>query len=339
MFKPALVCEYAPRRSRQQPTPLLPGASLLDILVLLLVTPGWVVCRAATYEVEGTAQETYRKIEGYPNPDRAYAFTVSVAGSNWFIKLVQTSSVPAVPPGMTWFTGKPDYVAAASDGPWFYEVRSYESHVRANPEQANAGEALRGPGCVPFSTDETILALWYAFASANSFPPGKNGFLDPMERLPQSAYYGNRERVPAAWRLDDLEPHLPAFIVTSNYCARSGPATGRAPSEIRFMRRSEQDEMRPNTNVVLVASDHTNCSGLHLPTRVDFHYFNCGSTGQFSCLPRKRLTVVAQSTKSRCLTTNFVPTIPSPSFVTDLRFYTSNPPRSVMRLTNQWPNH
>jgi hypothetical protein len=127
--------------------------------------------------------------------------------------------------------------------------------------------------------------------------------------------------VPAGWRLNEAPPFLPTYLVTSNYLPHSGR---RRTFELLAAAGA-------TTNFVLSVQEYKDIAGLRLPkvTKLDYFYpHRVGNrkTGAIEA-PNNGITrIVAQDFKTNVSVTNFVPTLPRDSTVTDYTGLTRSPP-------------
>jgi hypothetical protein len=290
---------------------------------------------AVEFEARGTVREEYASWGARSGFIRTYAFTAAVKGSNWFIELLpghyeQPPMLPDAAASLSFVT--PDSWRAGADGDNLFYVVSYESAPRTDPPARNSAEAFRRPGRVPFGVDESLLAVWYLFASADYLRARQTPLLTPLDAIPSARYLTNLIQVPARWRCAPHPPGLPSWIVMSNYSTlRSSSAPERSVLYPGFS--------APHTNVCLWVDAWTNAGPLYLPARARLLYFSSprldgvGVTNRL----RKRVEIALGSVTNRVSRADFIPPLPGATRIVDFRFLASNPPVAVHVLTNAWP--
>lgn len=308
--------------------PRLAPIALAGVVLGLLVAKSWSVEDAYHYEVSGLIEETQFG-SGMDTPLRRQSmFTASVVGCRWFIRLVPHNWPH--PPPIVLGTNRvvpvvPRYLESGSDGQNFYRVMAFHDPGDEPTAPRNRGTAVRGPGTIPFAIGDEIMALWYIFASHCYLGTLTNMLIAPIESLPTEIYKDGFVQVPGQILRDGAPPGLPRFASALGYVLKNDTEGVRLePATV------------PLTNVHLTVALFTNRFGLSIPLDASVDYFRTrGRSGQFHVVYRKRLRVLVESLAADCPRTTFVPEVPQPSTITDLRVY-ARAKRSALVFGTNW---
>lgn len=286
------------------------------------------IASASQYEyvVSGSICTEYGPEIGSGRKPTDYDFRIQVADGKWSLKLVPRDAVASK---TGWDTQRdylpPDSLEASSDGTSFYFVVSTASQKAKNPGIVNSGEGFRGVGMVPYGACfDQIICLWYAYASGAYFHAVSNSNIHPLQSMPLDYSKEKPFLQPGEWVLAQEPPFLPSSILMRS--VRPGTGTNGVPAQTF-------------TNAVLNVSAFTNILGIALPAKVEISYYFWLPPVRPS-LPRLRshLTIQAnQVSLEKNDNAAFVPALPLPSVVTDLRHLTSGVPTAVSVLATQWP--
>lgn len=287
---------------------------------------------ADSYQVSGTIrEETFfgkRKIV-------IRSFSCRVEGEAWHIETIITSDNPAEAMKNdrgTHLLKIPDVETACSDGKNFYVVTEARfpaeiTHTLKNRGKSQVTGAIIGAGSVPIGLNEPLLAVWYAFASANYLRAQPSGKVIPLHTVAFEDVKAKDYLTEGQWQFLPTPPGLPRTIQTSNYFDLSMPGANDL-QKLRF----------PNTNVDFRVLAWTNSLGLAIPTVVVVDYFFYRMKDGPVGFHNKRLDVVVTETSRPTSETVCPPPLPHGAIVNDTRFWFSNRMAYVsVTSTNGWP--
>ncbi len=290
--------------------------------------------RGGTHPVEYTVSGrlTWEPTDRRPLSSRApsSSFRATVHGRKWQLRIVpdDAGTVSAPAEGSTGRMLVHDYEVASHDGEWFYLVDSYESARRALPTIPAAGKGWRCRSLYPaFANGNDTLALWALYASTEYFVQRSNNLVHPLWLNGSQSPSGEKLFV-GKWSLSKTSPFLPFVIDVS---AMEAP-----PTDTATLSKSAAFP----TNTALRVLESTNIGGLVLPTlsRMMYYVRAAPTAGATEQTITRSLQVIATNVTATAAISDFVPTLPDPSTLTEARPGGNSGVRLASLTTNRWPS-
>lgn len=247
------------------------------------------------------------------------AFVVTVAEHHWSIMLMPKEWPRTGPNGRVLVS--PRKVEASYDGTNVYHHLLNEfdtndfsrgSYNPAGPKNGRSELGDRWIGSVPhpshFACPRELMALWYAFGSADYWPRLPDPQIVPLDDIAPNL--GNSGRAPATYALSKAPPNLPISISMSN-----GPSLGK-------------DQIR----IAFAVQETTNWDGLTLPAMVSVEYYHSrlGST------PWSRTAILVTSVGKPPEKLDLVPVLGGKTWLTERTFESNRAQGVRIAYTNSW---
>jgi hypothetical protein len=171
--------------------------------------------------------------------------------------------------------------------------------------------------------DDEFTCLWYLYASADYFKRDLASRLHPLHACAETFYANADFRTPAQWLLSSHSPNLPETIVLRDHLS------------------SDAQEAAP-TNAWLQVTKFGATGGQRVPSNARIEYYLSLRSMEDPKAParqllRKRIDISVTACRPGCSVNRFVPELPQPSWIQDLRYLTNNPSMSLCFLTDDWP--
>ncbi len=232
--------------------------------------------------------------------------------------------IPAVPSEIAYSDGTNFYVISGGDATPGLDRAGTTLHKAP----AIAASAVIGPGPVPFGlVSESLITVWYAFASGPYLSTRNNGLIRPFHNISLTDVAETNDHVTAYWESFEAPPWLPRFILTHDH-ASSVMGQGKRPV------------LSPPAHAVLrVLSTETN-AGLVIPSsvQVDYYFWRSGADDKLR-EHRKRSEIQVNQVIPNATVALAPPPILEPTHVSDMRFWFAKPPQHVSVVcSNDWPS-
>ena len=293
-----------------------------------------------SFEITGTVSTFEYSANTQSN---SFSFICDVALPSWSVHVVVLeSNEPSIvkmraPDGhvMQLRTKMPDSQLLCSDGTNFYSLTKaifYTTNGSKREIIENNANGAIGPGTAPFgAVNDTLLAIWYAFASSEYLSDSESGQLVPLYPETHADILRGDHLVSARWELSPELPHLPRSILMSNYFGWTDNPQSFRKGEF------------PNTNVDFQVVASTNVFGLSLPLSIQIKYFIPTMRGsQNQTRLAKMITVTGRSYRRLAMAIEVPPAIEGTAVINDLQYWFTNAAHSKIQdvsvvVTNIWP--
>jgi|GEM_PF-1343991 len=238
----------------------------------------------------------------YKEHPETYDFEVNVKNNSYFIKLIPTGLGPNK--GIC-----PDYEIIASDEVRWFELDSTEKYQSTNSIHCrNKGSATMGLGIFPLEADPRLRTLWFIYASSDYFLTNKGTQYFTMEPSAQFMETGKFFTSEGELKLSQHTPCLP-------------------------------DRLTVNCSQMHVVR-WTNFDGLSLPIEAVYSYSTkpIPINEDHPTNTIRQMTFIATSFSKNVTKKSFIPELPNPTFISDIRFKGESKPVVLYATTNQWPS-
>jgi hypothetical protein len=294
------------------------------ILYVFVVLTHSTATAAVSNEFSGSGTVRFR-IFGNNERDTMYDvysdFKLSVADCLWSIRLEETKRLR----GNQEVPVSADYSFVTTDETNVFWIQSVENLKRVHPDSVNSFNAQVTWGSAPDRIDPIFTVLWYAFASASFFDAVTNDFLPTLAGFSGKEFYGKDLRTKAYWSRD----------------SKSGLPTMIAFCDLYWFAHESTEKLADLlTNSLFESLSFTNVEPLRCPNHVRLTTFAEIPSDTGAKRIRRGLMEVELISLSPLASNPILPPprLPPESMVSDLRFYTSNPPLPIVYFekTGNW---